>query len=310
VLLLFVAPLLAGLMGTVLPAFGLLPQLADAQGFTQLFNDPRFWPSVRLTLQTGLSASVLVLLLTTLCLVCMQRTRLWGWVLSSLPPLLAVPHAALAVGVLFLIAPSGWIARLFSPWLTGWDRPPTAWVVPDAEGVSLVIGLVIKEFPFLLLAGIAQLQALQVNESLTIGRTLGYSPARCWSRLILPRLYPRIRFTLLIVLAFNLSVVDMALLLGPGNPPTFSVFLMTLVNDPDSRAAASAGALLLAVGVFLIFAALFLTERIVGWWAKKRRTNGHRGAGLTLFRTFGQWLVSCNDCICCLAGTRTLKPSA
>ena len=276
-LLLFVAPLLAGLMGTVLPAFGLLPQLADAQGFTQLFNDPRFWPSVRLTLQTGLSASVLVLLLTTLCLVCMQRTRLWGWVLSSLPPLLAVPHAALAVGVLFLIAPSGWIARLFSPWLTGWDRPPTAWVVPDAEGVSLVIGLVIKEFPFLLLAGIAQLQALQVNESLTIGRTLGYSPARCWSRLIMPRLYPRIRFTLLIVLAFNLSVVDMAL---------------SLVNDPDSRAAASAGALLLAVGVFLIFAALFLTERIVGWWAKKRRTNGHRGAGLTLFRTFGQWLVS------------------
>ncbi len=292
VLLLFIAPLLAGLIGTVLPAFGMLPQLAETEGFTPLFNDPRFWPSARLTLQTGLAATVISLLLTTVCLVCVQNTRLWRWVIASLPPLLAIPHAALAVGVLFLISPSGWIARLLSPWLTGWERPPTAWVVPDAEGLSLIIGLVIKEFPFLLLAGIAQLQALQVDESLTIGRTLGYSPARCWSRLILPRLYPRIRFTLLIVLAFNLSVVDMALLLGPGNPPTFSVFLMTLVNDPDSRAAASAGALVLAVGVFLVFGALYLMERVISFWAQSRRANGRRGTGLTLFRHIGQWVIS------------------
>jgi len=230
--------------------------------------------------------------LTTLCLVCVQRTRVWRWVLASLPPLLAVPHAALAVGVLFLIAPSGWVARLLSPWLTGWDRPPTAWVVPDAEGISLIIGLVIKEFPFLLLAAIAQLPALNVDSSLAIGRTLGYSPARCWSRLILPRLYPRIRFTLLIVLAFNLSVVDMALLLGPGNPPTFSVYLMSLVNDPDSRAAASAGALVLALGVFAVFGLLFCVEQIVGRWAQHRRSNGRRGAGLKVFRQFGQWLIS------------------
>ena len=290
--LLFVIPLLAGFLGSLLPAFGLLPGLAESEGFTGLFSDSRFWPSVLLTLKTGLAATVLVLLITMLCLVCVQGTRLWRWVLASLPPLLAVPHAALAVGILFLIAPSGWIVRLFSPWLTGWDRPPTLWVVPDAQGISLIIGLVIKEFPFLLLAAIAQLPSLNVDASLAIGRTLGYSPARCWSRLILPQLYPRIRFTLLIILAFNLSVVDMALLLGPGNPPTFSVFLMTLVNDPDARSVASAGALVLAAGVLIVFALLFLVEHLVSWWAKHRRSNGHRGAGLRLFRKFGQWLIT------------------
>lgn len=292
VLLFFVVPLLAGFLGTVLPAFGLLPGLAETEGFTALFADSRFWPSIILTLKTGLIATVLVLLITTLCLVCVQGTRVWRWVLASLPPLLAVPHAALAVGILFLIAPSGWIVRLLSPWLTGWDRPPTIWVVPDAQGLSLIIGLVIKEFPFLLLAAIAQLPALNVDASLAIGRTLGYSPARCWSRLILPQLYPRIRFTLLIVLAFNLGVVDMALLLGPGNPPTFSVFLMTLVNDPDARATASAGALVLALGVFAVFGLLYLFERLVSSWAQFRRSNGHRGAGLKFFRKAGQWLVS------------------
>lgn len=292
VLLLFVVPLVAGLVGTLLPAFGLLPGLAESQGFSQLFADSRFWPSVRLTLFTGLTATALVFLLTTLSLVCVHRTRLWRWLLASLPPLLAVPHAALAVGILFLIAPSGWIARLFSPWLSGWERPPVAWVVPDAAGISLIIGLVVKEFPFLLLAAFAQLPALNVDASLAIGRTLGYSPARCWSRLILPQLYPRIRFTMLIILAFNLSVVDMALLLGPGNPPTFSVLLMTLVSDPGARAAASAGALVLALGVFLAGVGLYGLEKILGYIAQYRRSSGQRGTGLKLFRTVGQWAVS------------------
>jgi len=291
VVALFSLPLVFGILGTVLPAFGWLPNLAETEGFTQLLNDSRFWPSVRLTLQTGFLSTLLVFLLTMLCLVCAHRTRMWRWVLTSLPPLLAVPHAALAIGVLFLIAPSGWVARLLSPWLTGWERPPTAWVVPDAEGVSLIIGLVIKEFPFLLLAAIAQLPALNVDASMAIGRTLGYSPARCWSRLVLPRLYPRIRFTLLIILAFNLSVVDMALLLGPGNPPTFSVFLMTLVTDPDLRAPASAGAIVLALGVFASFALLYGFERLIACWARYRRTNGKRGAGLKKLRRAGQGMV-------------------
>lgn len=286
------APLCAGFLGTLLPAFGLLPGLAESEGFSALFADARFWPAVRLTLQTGFLATLLVVILTVVCVVCVQRTRVWRWVLASLPPLLAVPHAALSVGVLFLITPSGWIARVFSPWLTGWERPPDFWVAPDAEGMTLVLGLVVKEFPFLLLAALAQLPSLNVDASLSIGRTLGYSPARCWSRLILPQLYPRIRSTLLIILAFNLSVVDMALLLGPGNPPTFSVFLMSLVNDPGMRAAASAGALVLAVGVFVSFVVLYGLEQLISLWARTRRSNGRRGATLTRWRTAGIGLVS------------------
>ncbi len=292
VLLLFVAPLCAGFLGTLLPAFGLVPGLAETEGFSVLFADARFWPAVRLTLQTGFLATALVMVLTIVCLVCVQRTRVWRWVLASLPPLLAVPHAALAVGVLFLITPSGWVARVFSPWLTGWERPPDFWVAPDAEGMTLVLGLVVKEFPFLLLAALAQLPSLNVEASLSIGRTLGYSPARCWSRLILPQLYPRIRSTLLIILAFNLSVVDMALLLGPGNPPTFSVFLMSLVNDPGMRAAASAGALILALGVFASFVGLYGLEQLISLWAKARRANGRRGATLNRWRGVGVGLVS------------------
>ncbi len=288
---LFSLPIIAGLLGSVLPAFGLLPPLAATEGFTELFADPRFWPSIFLSLKTAVIATLLALSLTMLTLVCAHGTRLWRWLNGLLPPLLAVPHAAIAVGLLFLIAPSGWFVRLFSPSITGWERPPTAWVVPDSGGWSLILGLVIKETPFLLLAAAAQLPAVKVDAALRIGRTLGYAPARCWSRLILPQLYPRIRLTLLIILAFNLSVVDMAILLGPGNPPTFSVLLLSLVNDPGSRAVASAGALVLAAGVGLVFLSTFMLEKLISYLAARRRESGHRGNALPVWRGLAQGVV-------------------
>lgn len=291
VAVLFAVPLIIGLLGTIVPAAGLAPTLAPGDGFAALLNDPRFLPSIWLSLKTGIIATVLTLLLTLLTLVCAYGTRLWQWLKGLLPPLLAVPHAALAVGLIFLIAPSGWLVRLLSPTVTGWTRPPDLWVIPDSGGWSLVLGLVIKETPFLFLVAVAQLPAVNVDAALRIGRTLGYAPARCWSRLVLPLLYPRIRLTLLIILAFNLSVVDVALLLGPGNPPTFSVFLLSLVNDPDSRAAASAGALLLAAGVAIIYALVFLLETVIGKIARSRRESGFRGTALPHWRTAAQGII-------------------
>ena len=47
----------------------------------------------------------------------------------------SVPHAAAAFGLAFLIAPSGLIARLLSPELTGWERPPDLLIVNDPLGL-------------------------------------------------------------------------------------------------------------------------------------------------------------------------------
>lgn len=288
----FVIPIASGVLGALLPASGFTPTLAPGNGFVMVLEDPRFTGAVMLTLTTGLAATLLVLLLSIVTLVSLHNTRLWIWLSASMPPLLAVPHAAIAVGLVFLISPSGALVRLFSPWATDWARPPDIWLIPDAYGLTLIVGLVIKETPFLVLAAVAQLPQLNLDASLKMGRSLGYSPARCWSRLILPQLYPRIRLTLLIILAFNLTVVDMALLLGPSNPGTLSVFLMSLVNDPGSRAAASAGAVLLALMVGLCFIAVRIIELIVSSVARVRRRNGARGHGSNLYRITGQILVA------------------
>jgi len=64
---------------------------------------------------------------------------------------------------LFLLQPSGWLVRLLSPWLTGWERPPLLNLVPDENGLVLIAGLVAKELPFLLLMGLSALNQIRVR---------------------------------------------------------------------------------------------------------------------------------------------------
>jgi len=254
----------------------------------EVLGDPRLRSALSLTVFTGGVASFLVAALTVVILVSAHGTRAWRALIAALPPLLAVPHAALAVGIAFLLAPSGWLVRLVSPTLTGFERPPVDWTIPDAWGISLIAGLVIKETPFLVLACAAQLRGLDVDASLRIGRTLGYSPARCWSRLILPRLWPRIRLVFLAILAFNLAVVDMAILLGPGHPPTLAVWLVQLISDPVTRHSAAVGALLLTLLVAAACASVLLMERLLGFVAVGRRRSGRRSRGSLAARRVGQ----------------------
>lgn len=282
---LFLLPLLAGLSGTLVQASSggdVVPMVREVLG------DPRLRSALSLTVFTGGVASFLVAALTVVILVSAHGTRAWRALIAALPPLLAVPHAALAVGIAFLLAPSGWLVRLVSPTLTGFERPPVDWTIPDAWGISLIAGLVIKETPFLVLACAAQLRGLDVDASLRIGRTLGYSPARCWSRLILPRLWPRIRLVFLAILAFNLAVVDMAILLGPGHPPTLAVWLVQLISDPVTRHSAAVGALLLTLLVAAACASVLLMERLLGFVAVGRRRSGRRSRGSLAARRVGQ----------------------
>ncbi|WP_261863236.1 hypothetical protein [Psychrobacter sp. JCM 18900] len=56
-----------------------------------------------------------------------------------LSPILVIPHAAAAIAVGFLIAPSGMFARLISPWLTGWEMAPDGMFPHDPYGISIIL---------------------------------------------------------------------------------------------------------------------------------------------------------------------------
>jgi putative thiamine transport system permease protein len=235
------AAIIAGLVFVVLPAFGYFPALGGTalslQPWRDLLAHPGLASSARATLVSAFVAMPIALALAMLALAWIAPT---GTARGGLPLLgakllswlLATPHAAFALGLAFLVAPSGWLVRM-AALLLPIETPPDLLIPHDRWGLSLAAGLVLKEMPFLFFAGLTALGQLDVQRMLGIGAGLGYQPGIAWFKLIAPRLYALIRLPVYAALAYTLSAVDMALVLGPATPPTLAVLAVDLTHDPD-----------------------------------------------------------------------------
>uniref|UniRef100_A6VY32 ABC transporter, fused inner membrane subunits n=1 Tax=Marinomonas sp. (strain MWYL1) TaxID=400668 RepID=A6VY32_MARMS len=284
--LLLIFPIVIGLVGTLLPAFAYFPPLGEYSislvPWRDLFAQGEFYASLKLTLITGIAAPLLALWFALSLLAWGYQRPFFSKVEAALSPILAIPHAAIAIGLLFLLSPSGWLIRLFSPWLTGFDRPPNWITVQDPYGVSLILALVIKEMPYLLFVMLATMRSIKARESLQVGQALGYSRFTLWRKVLIPQLYPIIRLPIFIVIAFSLTVVDLALVIGPNTPSTLAVTLLRWFNDPDlsMRLMASAGAISLMLVIVVVLAGWELAHLLFSKLTRAERSNGKR-FGLT-----------------------------
>jgi putative thiamine transport system permease protein len=171
------------------------------------------------------------------------------------------------------------MSRLLSPSLTGWERPPDLLIVQDHWGLAMVAGLVVKEVPFLLLMMIAALGQTQPRRSMLVAKALGYGQLTGWFKTVFPRVYAQIRLPVYVVIAYSMSVVDVAVILGPTTPPTLSVQIVKWMGDPDlsMRLTGAAAALLqiaLVIGVLLFW---WLGEHAVAWLGNRWIISGRRG---------------------------------
>jgi len=276
-------PVLAGLVGTLAPALGYMPALGGTElnlaAFQGLFAWPGLPRAMVLSLGVGVAATALSLAIVTLICAGWSGTRTFGAIERLLSPLLSVPHAAAAFGLAFLIAPSGWIARGLSPWATGWAQPPDLLILQDPAGLSLIVGLVTKEVPFLLLMTLAALSQARPGQSMRVAQALGYARVTGWLKTVFPLVYRQIRLPVYAVLAFSMSVVDVAIILGPNTPPTLAVQVVRWMNDPDLalRFQAAAGAVL-QLGLVILGLGLFrLLEMLVAQIGRAWVASGARG---------------------------------
>lgn len=247
---LLIGPVLFGLLATLGPAFGWLPSLGGNAWTLDHFRAFLVYPGVPvslfLSLATGLAATFLGLLITFAFVAGWAGTPTFERIQHTISPLLAIPHAAAALGLAFLIAPSGYLIRLLSPWLTGFETPPDWLIVGDAWGLTMIAGLVVKEVPFLLLVTLAALPQTQSVSGHRIATGFGYGRMAAFAFITWPRVYAQIRLAVFAVLAYATSVVDVAIILGPSIPPTLAVRLTQWMSDPDItlRFTASAGAVM------------------------------------------------------------------
>ncbi|WP_228768246.1 ABC transporter permease [Limnohabitans sp. DM1] len=252
-------------------------QMLDAAAWQTLWADPQTWRAWGMTLWTGLASTALAWITVAHVLASgFIRQQLGRW-LSHLPALLATPHAAMAIGLVLWLSPSGWALRLLSPGFTGFDAPPPWFTTQDPWGLGLILALWLKEVPFLLWVAATQMQREDLRRrwqaEYALAQTLGRTPAQAFAQIIWPQLAPRLRWPLLAVLAYGLTVVDMALIIGPATPPTLAVLAWQWLSDADlitqSQGVAAAGWL---TGTVLV--AGVVTAWLVGA-APSRRMLGH-----------------------------------
>lgn len=237
VVLIFLVPVSAGLLGSLIPALGYFPVLGKEDIGLEIWD--QFWAypgtgqAVWLSFYVGMAATALSFVITNLFCATFYQTRYLNWLRRALGPLLSLPHVSLSIGLLFLLAPSGWLFRLISPDLTGLERPLDIAIFPDFYGLSLLLALIVKEVPFLLLMQMSALNEMPTERNLRVCEALGYGKYAGWIKVILPQIYKRVRLPVLAVLVFSVSVVDMSLILLPGTAPNLGMLVLRWYGDGD-----------------------------------------------------------------------------
>ncbi len=269
-------------LGFALPllAAGVLAAQAGLAGeaWAALLADPQLPRALGLSVWVALASTALALAGTLWLTTALHGSAAWQQLARWLGPMLALPHAAFAIGVGLLVMPSGLLARLLAP-LFGWAAPPDWQTVNDPWGLALVGVLAAKELPFLLWNVVALLGrpevAAELQRQIAVVRTLGYSERAAWWRVLWPQWLPRLALPLVAVLAYSLTVVDLALIVGPGSPPTLAVLAWQWLQaaDPARNAQGAAAALLLAGALALLCALLAALASAVRpvWQARVRR---------------------------------------
>ena len=264
-----IVPITFGILGFLLPSFGYFPILDKHQFNLDYFyvssNVPGISKSIILSFFTGFLSTVLALFFSQLIILSIFQSRVFSFIKTIISPLLALPHVTMAIGLLFIFSPSGLLLRIFSPWLTGFERPPNIFIIPDDYGFFLILGLVLKEIPFFILVSISAIEQFGARKFFNLGKSLQHTTFSVWCVLLFPLIYHRIRLIVFIVIAFAASVVDMSLLLAPSTPSTLAIQILQNYqsSEPKSLFIASNLALIQLLVILKLFLIWFLLEKLL-----------------------------------------------
>lgn len=211
---------------------------------------------------------------------------------------LSIPHLAFFSGVLFLISPSGFLSRVWSIFsdiqFYGLDRDPWA--------LSFSLTLALKESLFLVFVLLPSIMEKKNEPELIISQSFGHSDFIFWSYALWPRLLQSLRYPIWMVIAYSLSVVDLAIVLAPTNPPPFSIVLWEFFqsSDLDNQLRSILGSLHILVILVIVIMMWELIGKLfsiasrfrLNWPIKSEKINFQKSVlGLYFFLLFAPVVV-------------------
>jgi putative thiamine transport system permease protein len=247
-----------------------LSAIFEPSAWTALFLHPQIWSALLLSIFTGLTSTFIALF----CAVFIVARSNTAKLLPLTGAMIALPHVAFAIGVSFLIMPSGIVARVLAV-IFGWTSPPNWITTHDPFGLSLIAVLALKEVPFLVWILASLMNREDIRRTFSGQRaaalSLGHDINSIWLRIFLPQVLPKIIWPIFIVYIYAATVVDMALVIGPTQPPPFALVVWADLNDAQviNNARGAVGAVFLSTIVagvaVLVWALLKVVARNRDW---------------------------------------------
>ena len=179
---------------------------------------------------------------------------------------LAMPHLTMAIVLLWIVAPSGLLARV--AFQTGWIVSPADFpaFVQDSYGIGIFLAYSLKEIPFVTLMVLTLLLRLG-DEYEELAQTLGATRGQRWRYVTMPLIAPAALSASLMIFAYLLGAFEIPSLLGRSYPAMLSVVAQRRYQSVDltDRPGGIALAMLLSLATALLLLAwVRLTRRWMG----------------------------------------------
>ena len=214
-----------------LPAAGM--DALSFKHFAQIVQDPDFFKSLWITLYIAATSTVIAAAISmamALLLKDLPAHCRWMHFIFQIP--LTVPHLVVAVAIVFLLSPSGWLSRLIAQ--TGMIQSPSHFplLVNDRWGIGIMLVYIWKEIPFITLMLLSALHQTG-PELMEVGRTLKASRWQRFRYITLPLAMPSLGAASLIVFAFTFGAFEVPYLLGQTYPLMLPVWAYKNYSDVD-----------------------------------------------------------------------------
>ncbi|MCR4747190.1 MAG: ABC transporter permease subunit [Clostridiales bacterium] len=253
------------------PAIGLRTFTFDF--YKKILNDPNVLSSLRFSLYTSLTASVistaLGVFLSRLIIKTNRRKE------QPLPGIfrvpIYVPHIIVALFIFVLLTQSGLFARLLFALGIISDMQEFPKLIFDRGGIGIILAYIWKELPFITYVTYDIFRTLDTRYD-AVAATLGANAFKRIRHIYLPQLWPAITGGFVMIFAYTFGSYETPLLLGPTTPralPILSYIYYSSINLSDHLYAMACN-MLIVLFILIILAFGRILERIL------RRVGGLR----------------------------------
>lgn len=260
-----------GLVLVSLQSLGFFPPAGDTsftlEHYRSLVHDQEFRASLWLTFVLASVATIISAVSGFALALALREWARHSSILNSLLQVpLAVPHLAMAVVLINVIAPSGLVARIvYGIGLveTPADLPA---LIGDRYGLGIIIAYVLKETPFIALMALAVLLRLG-DDYEQVAQTLGASTWQRMRYVTLPMVAPAVVSASLVVFAFVFGAFETPFILGRPYPAMLAVVAQrrfTSTNLEDRPDAIAVAIVIMLISILLVWVYHRIARILVG----------------------------------------------